>query len=226
MIQDLPVELVKAIMLYRRGEDQDEDPPLPKWEAPSTRERFDFFTNWIAKNQDCDSKEKKIILNSIKLSDFSGEELLTVIKESGLFSEKKIVKKCIKKFRKKCSNSCCKWSQPLRLLRKTDISDFSPDSYSICYYFLLIFTLIRRLNICFTITDLQLINWPPSRTPSDWHDVFLNCILGQEIYPTIFNQPPWRDHQQSFDPPKEWQLKWCQDNSQRRHRVCQQRHHV
>ena len=35
--------------------------------------------------------EKKIILDSIKLSDFSGEELLTVIKESGLFSEKKIM---------------------------------------------------------------------------------------------------------------------------------------
>ena len=108
MIQDLPVELVKEIMLYRRGEDQDEDPPLPKWEAPSTRDRFDFFASWITKNQDCDVKEKKIILDSIKLSDFSGEELLTVIKESGLFSEKKIVKKCIKKFRKKCSNSCCK----------------------------------------------------------------------------------------------------------------------
>ena len=110
MIQDLPVELVKEIMLYQRDEDEDkdEDSPLPKWEAPSTRDRFDFFANWISKNQDCDSMEKKIILDSIKLSDFSGEELLTVIKESGLFSEKKIIKKCIKKFRKKCPNSCCK----------------------------------------------------------------------------------------------------------------------
>ena len=110
MIQDLPVELVKEIMLYQRDEDEDkdEDSPLPKWEAPSTRDRFDFFANWISKNQDCDSMEKKIILDSIKLSDFSGEELLTVIKESGLFSEKKIIKKCIKKFRKKCPNSLCK----------------------------------------------------------------------------------------------------------------------
>ena len=108
MIQDLPIELVKEIMLYQREEDKDEDPPLPKWEAPSTRDRFDFFAKWIAKNQECDSEEKKIILKSIKLSDFSGEELLTVIKESGLFSEKKIIKKCIKKFRKKCPNSLCK----------------------------------------------------------------------------------------------------------------------
>ena len=42
----------------------------------------------------------KIILDSFKLEDFSGKDLLTVVRQSGLFSEEDIVKKCIEKFEK------------------------------------------------------------------------------------------------------------------------------
>ena len=62
--------------------------------------RFRFFQDWYLKNQDCKEEEKKIILDSINLDEFTGEELLTVVKKSGLFSEEEIDKKCIEKFRK------------------------------------------------------------------------------------------------------------------------------
>ena len=50
--------------------------------------------------EDCDASNMKIILDSFKLEDFSGQELLTVVKQSGLFSEEDINKKCIEKFEK------------------------------------------------------------------------------------------------------------------------------
>ena len=41
-----------------------------------------------------------VILDSFNLEDFSGKELLTVVRQSGLFSEEDIIKKCIEKFEK------------------------------------------------------------------------------------------------------------------------------
>ena len=41
-----------------------------------------------------------VILDSFNLEDFSGKELLTVVRQSGLFSEEDINKKCIEKFEK------------------------------------------------------------------------------------------------------------------------------
>ena len=74
---------------------------VKKWDQqPSSKARFQFFQDWYLKNQDCKEEDKKIILDSINLDDFTGEELLTVVKRSGLFSEEKIDKKCIEKFRK------------------------------------------------------------------------------------------------------------------------------
>ena len=68
---------------------------LPK---TKTRLKFDFFMIWYSENKDCDVSN--IILDSFKLEDFSGQELLTAVKQSGLFSEEDINKKCIEKFEK------------------------------------------------------------------------------------------------------------------------------
>ena len=62
--------------------------------------RLQFFKIWYVENKDCKDEEKKIIRDSFNLDDFTGEELLTVVKESGLFTEKDIDTKCIEKFRK------------------------------------------------------------------------------------------------------------------------------
>ena len=76
---------------------------LPK---NKTRLKFDFFMPgrkwWIPNSEikDCDVSNMKIILDTFKLEDFSGQELLTVVKQSGLFSEEDINKKCIEKFEK------------------------------------------------------------------------------------------------------------------------------
>ena len=70
---------------------------LPKTKI---RRKFDFFMIWYSENKDCDVSNMKIILDSFKLEDFSGQELLTVVKQSGLFSEEDINKKCIEKFEK------------------------------------------------------------------------------------------------------------------------------
>ena len=53
---------------------------------------------WYSNNKDCDASNLKIILDSFKLENFSGKELLTVVKQSGLFSEEDIEKICIEKF--------------------------------------------------------------------------------------------------------------------------------
>ena len=71
-----------------------------KRRAPSSKNRLQFFQVWYSGNKDCKAEEKKMILGSINLDEFTGEELLTKVKESGLFSDKEIDKKCIEKFRK------------------------------------------------------------------------------------------------------------------------------
>ena len=92
IIKQFNVEMIKEILLFKFKYD-------PK-QQPSSMARFRFFQDWYLKNQDCKEEEKKIILDSINLEDFTGEELLTEVKKSGLFSEEEIDKKCIEKFRK------------------------------------------------------------------------------------------------------------------------------
>ena len=98
------VEMMKEILLFKYKFKYDPANPtatVKKWDQqPSSKARFQFFQDWYLKNQDCKEEDKKIILDSINLDDFTGEELLTVVKRSGLFSEEKIDKKCIEKFRK------------------------------------------------------------------------------------------------------------------------------
>ena len=103
IIKQFNVEMIKEILLFKYKFKHDPANPtatVRKWEQPSSKARFRFFQDWYLKNQDCKEDEKKIILDSMNLEDFTGEELLTVVKKSGLFSEEEIDKKCIEKFRK------------------------------------------------------------------------------------------------------------------------------
>ena len=96
-MQHFNFEMIKEILLY---EYDPADPTLRKRRAPSSKNRLRFFQLWYSGNKDCKAEEKKMILNSINLDEFTGEELLTEVKDSGLFSDKEIDKKCIEKFRK------------------------------------------------------------------------------------------------------------------------------
>ena len=97
VLQHFSVKLIKEILFYHENQEEDyEDEVL----LPTTRQKFDFFMIWYSKNKDCDAINMKIILDSFKLEDFSGKDLLTVVKQSGLFSEEDINKECIEKFEK------------------------------------------------------------------------------------------------------------------------------
>ena len=74
-VQQLPVKLMKDILLYEDKED-------PSY-IPTTAQKFEFFMIWYPQNKDSDASSMKIILDSFKLEDFSGKELLTVVKKSG-----------------------------------------------------------------------------------------------------------------------------------------------
>ena len=98
ILQQFNVKMIKEILLYKYDP---ADPTVADLDpAPSTKNRFKFFQLWYSENKDCKAEDKKIILDSFDLDDFTGEELLTVVKESGLFPEKEIDKNCIKKFKK------------------------------------------------------------------------------------------------------------------------------
>ena len=92
VLQQFSVKLIKEILFYQ----EEDEVMLPKIK---TRRKFDFFMIWYSENKDCDASNMKIILDSFKLEDFSGKELLTVVKQSGLFSEEDINKECIEKFK-------------------------------------------------------------------------------------------------------------------------------
>ena len=100
IIQQLPVEIMKEIfnlILLFDSEDGNPAPDWSSWDIPSTGERFKYFLAWYSKNEDCGYEA---ILASFKLEDFTGEELLTVVKKSVLFPEEEIDKKCVVKFKK------------------------------------------------------------------------------------------------------------------------------
>ena len=95
--QQFNVKMITEIMTYKYDPS---DPTVVKLPAPSSKLRLQFFKIWYVENKDCKDEEKKIIRDSFNLDDFTGEELLTVVKESGLFTEKDIDTKYIEKFRK------------------------------------------------------------------------------------------------------------------------------
>ena len=58
--------------------------------ANSTKDRFNAFVFWFSNNKDCSDETKMKIVDSFDLSKFSGEELVTIVRKSGFFSEAQI----------------------------------------------------------------------------------------------------------------------------------------
>ena len=56
---------------------------------PTTKERFDAFVYWLSENE-CDDEDKREITDSFTFDNFTGQELMTDVRQSGLFSIKKI----------------------------------------------------------------------------------------------------------------------------------------
>ena len=65
-----------------------------------TRIRFSLFVDWYSTNEaNCAKMEKKVILASFNYMDFTGEELVTVVGRSGMFSREEVDRMLIEKFR-------------------------------------------------------------------------------------------------------------------------------
>ena len=65
-----------------------------------TRIRFSLFVDWYSANEaNCAKMEKKVILASFNYMDFTGEELVTVVGRSGMFSREEVDRMLIEKFR-------------------------------------------------------------------------------------------------------------------------------
>ena len=65
-----------------------------------TRIRFSLFVAWYSANEaNCAKMEKKVILASFNYMDFTGEELVTVVGRSGMFSREEVDQMVIEKFK-------------------------------------------------------------------------------------------------------------------------------
>ena len=66
-----------------------------------TKGRFDVFLAWYEANQEiCPKEDKRKILQSFNYDHFSGEELVTVVGESGLLPWEEVKRMVVERFRK------------------------------------------------------------------------------------------------------------------------------
>ena len=66
-----------------------------------TKGRFDAFLAWYTANEEnCTEEDKKEILRSFNYDHFSGEELITVVGESGLLPWEEVKRMVVERFRK------------------------------------------------------------------------------------------------------------------------------
>ena len=94
IFQDFTFSMIKDLLLY-------ESDKVVKEDQPSIKDKFDIFLAWYNENKEnCSDENKKIILDSFNSDDFSGEELLTVVRRSGLFPEEDVINKVLEKLRK------------------------------------------------------------------------------------------------------------------------------
>lgn len=89
----LPFNIVKKILL--------DHPPRRSiifvgygYDNPTTKHRFDAFVFWLSKNEISD-EEKKEIVDSFNFEDFTVEELLTYVRDSGFYAVKRIDKRVL-----------------------------------------------------------------------------------------------------------------------------------
>ena len=69
-----------------------------KWSSPTAMQRFEAFMVWLAKNE-ATEEQKNEIVESINFEEFSVEELMTSVRNSGLYSGSKIDKRVLQLFK-------------------------------------------------------------------------------------------------------------------------------
>ena len=83
----VPFKMLEEILMKTEDEDIEED-----WKRiPYQKDRFDAFVFWLSAN-DCNSEEKEDIKETFDISHFSVKELLTDVKNSGLYPIEEIHK--------------------------------------------------------------------------------------------------------------------------------------
>ena len=87
--KDLPVNLLKDVLFHDEEVEVDVCEVCVDTVQPTTKEKFDAFVFWLSENE-CTNEEKMLITNRFHFDHFTGEELLTDIKKSGLYSTKTI----------------------------------------------------------------------------------------------------------------------------------------
>ena len=83
--KSLPFNLIKEIFLFVVE---------PGLISPTTKQRFDAFMVWLLENK-VTEEQKTEIIESLDFEDFTAEELLTSVRDSGLYSGKKIDKRLL-----------------------------------------------------------------------------------------------------------------------------------
>ena len=97
--QQLPLNLLKEILLYQETDDEDEeieDEYEEDSRSPVTKDRFDSFVVWLSKNN-CPGEDKKVITDSFNFITFTVQELLTDVRKSNLYSSDMIDKRILVK---------------------------------------------------------------------------------------------------------------------------------
>ena len=87
--KSLPFNLIKEIFLFVVE---------PGLISPTTKQRFDAFMVWLLENK-VTEEQKTEIVESLDFEDFTAEELLTSVRDSGLYSGKKIDKRLLDIFK-------------------------------------------------------------------------------------------------------------------------------
>ena len=83
--KSLSLDTIKKIVLYPKPEINDRH-------ITTTKERFDAFMYWLSENQ-ISEVDKSEIVDSFDFEDFTVEELLSTVKNSGFYSPKMIDKR-------------------------------------------------------------------------------------------------------------------------------------
>jgi len=87
----LPLKMIRDIFLYNTS-------ALFSYQLPTTKQRFVAFVVWLSKNE-ANEEQKNEILESFNFEDFTVEELMTAVRDSGLYSGSKIDKRVLELFK-------------------------------------------------------------------------------------------------------------------------------
>ena len=109
----LPFNLMKAIVLY--------DGTYHSY-PPTTKQKLEVFMLWLSKNE-VTELEKNEIVECFNLEDFTVKELLTIVRDSGLYPTKKIDKRVLELFKDKDNLLIVKELEIQKLKGAIDVED-------------------------------------------------------------------------------------------------------